>query len=116
MYDPNNIFAKIISGLVATEKIYEDDEVIAINDIKPVAPIHVLVIPKGAYMDYSDFVTKASKDEVAHYFTKIAEIASKLGLEKDGYQLVIHKGAFSGQTVFHFHTHIIGGKEIKAHC
>lgn len=110
MYDKNNVFAKIINGELQAKKIYEDDIVIAINDINPVAPVHVLVIPKGDYIDYSDFINKASSEIIQHYFAKIAKIITMLGLEPGGYRLVTNKGSDSGQSVFHFHTHIIGGK------
>lgn len=112
MYDEDNVFAKIISGKISSEKVYEDDKVLAINDIRPVAPIHVLVIPKGKYIDYADFVTNASNEDLVYYFTKINEIAHSLGLN-NAYRLVINRGVESGQSVFHFHTHIIGGKDIS---
>lgn len=110
-YDSNNIFAKIISGEIPAKKIYEDEHVIAINDINPVAPVHILVIPKGSYLDFADFTNNASADEVAHYFKTINKIAKEQGLEE--YRLISNKGAQSGQSVFHFHTHIIGGAKIS---
>lgn len=110
MYDENNIFAKIISGEIASDKIYEDDYVIAINDINPVAPVHMLVIPKKPYADFADFISRADKDEISHYFSSIRNIAENQGLEE--YRLVSNKGSSAGQSVFHFHTHIIGGKTI----
>lgn len=110
-YDSNNIFAKMISREVPVEKIYEDDTLIAINDINPVAPAHILVIPKGSYADFADFTNSASAEEVAHYFKTIAVIAKDQGLEQ--YRLISNKGAESGQSVFHFHTHIIGGTKIS---
>jgi len=111
MYNPNNIFAKIIRGEIPSNKIYEDEEILAINDLYPVAPIHILVIPKGNYTDFNDFVSKASEHQIKNYFQKIAEIASDA--TSDGYRLVANTGKKSGQTIFHFHTHIISGKEFK---
>jgi histidine triad (HIT) family protein len=111
MYDRNNIFAKIINGDIETKKIYEDDQLVAIHDIKPVAPVHILVIPKGEYVDYADFVLKAQLKEIVHYFKMVAIIAKEHGVEH--YRVVCNKGADVGQSVFHFHTHIIGGAKIS---
>lgn len=113
LYDKHNIFAKIIEGKVQANKLYEDDKILAIHDINPVAPIHVLVIPKEYYIDYSDFIQKASAHDIKYYFTKINEIIQLLDLLHDGYRLVTNKGSESGQTIFHFHTHIIGGRRIS---
>ncbi len=112
MYDKNNVFAKIITKSIPAKIIYEDNDFIAFDDINPVAPIHVIVIPKKEYIDYNDFIGKASADEIKNYFTKLAEIASMIGLDQDGYRLITNKGSKSGQSIFHFHFHIIGGKNI----
>lgn len=111
MYDKNNIFAKIISGEVSAEKLYEDNKLIVIKDTNPAAPIHLLVIPKGNYTDFADFTAKASTEEVAHYFRKVATIAKENGANE--YRIVSNKGAKSGQSVFHFHTHILSGSVNK---
>ncbi len=110
-YDKNNIFAKIISGELPTKRIYEDDYLIAINDINPVAPVHILVISKNEYVDFKDFIAKASNIEITNYYNKISEIAKKNGLE--GYRVITNIGKKGGQTVFHFHTHIIGGMDLS---
>lgn len=107
MYDTNNIFAKIIRGETSASKVYEDQYIIAINDIKPVAPIHILVIPKGEYSNFYEFNKKASPEEFTHYFRKISDIAQSQGTEE--YCIVSNNGSSSGQTIFHFHTHIIAG-------
>lgn len=112
-YDTNNIFAKIIRGELPARKVYEDEAVLAFHDIAPNAPVHVLVIPKGEYIDFSDFVSKASAEEVTYYFSKINEIANMLGLEEEGFRLTTNKGSKSGQSVFHFHTHILGGAKFS---
>ncbi len=109
MYDSNNVFAKIIRGEIKSDKIYEDKYVLAFKDIAPAAPTHILVIPKGPYKDYSDFINKASPEEVSYYFTKINDIACDLGLEEHGFRLCSNIGEKSGQSVFHFHTHILSG-------
>ncbi|MFK7974114.1 MAG: HIT domain-containing protein [Rickettsiaceae bacterium] len=107
MYNKNNVFAKIINNEVNSDKIYEDDSLLVIKDIKAAAPIHLLVIPKGNYTDLTDFVENASNDEIAHYFKMIAKIAK----ENDAleYRIVSNKGESAGQSVFHFHTHILSG-------
>jgi histidine triad (HIT) family protein len=107
MYNKNNIFARIISGDIPGEKLYEDDKTIAIKDINPVAAIHILVIPKGEYIDFADFVSNSSTEDVANYFKTIAKIAEESGAKN--YRIVSNKGKDSGQSVFHFHTHILSG-------
>jgi len=111
MYNTENIFAKIISGELPSSKIYEDDHMIAIKDINPVAPVHVLAIPKGNYKDFADFVTKSTPLEVAHFFKSISKIANDLSLQE--YRIVSNNGSSAGQTVFHFHVHIIGGSNFS---
>ena len=111
MYDKNNIFAKIIRGEIDTPKIYEDSHMIAINDKFPIASIHVLVIPKGDYIDYEDFISNAGTEDLIWFFTKIPHIATLAGA--NDYKLVCNKGKDVGQTVFHFHMHIISGGIFK---
>lgn len=109
-YDRSNIFAKILRGEIPCKKVHEDDHVLAFHDIAPVAPTHVLVIPKGEYTDAHDFAARASATEIAAYYKAVADIAKQLGV--NDYRLVSNKGMQSGQTVFHFHTHIISGKNL----
>ncbi|AVP87097.1 hypothetical protein phytr_1380 [Candidatus Phycorickettsia trachydisci] len=110
MYDSNNVFAKIIKGEISANKIYEDQNVIAFYDLYPVAPTHVLIIPKKQYKDYKDFAENAPKEEVADFFIKVNHVADLLKLES--YRLITNYGSRSGQSVFHFHVHIIGGQQI----
>ena len=111
-YNNNNIFSKIIKGELSADKIYEDEKLLAFRDINPVAQIHVLVIPKGEYLDYSDFITNAASADIAYYFSKIAEIIKILGVDSSFYRLITNKGVGAGQTVMHFHTHIIAGDSL----
>lgn len=106
-YDNKNVFAQIIKGEMKSQKLYEDDLLIAILNIKPVSPIHILVIPKGEYIDFEDFVSKANEHEIAHYFKMVAKIATENGAAE--YRIVSNKGVLAGQSVFHFHTHILSG-------
>lgn len=111
-YDPNNIFAKMIRGEIPVNKIYEDDFVIAFNDIVPRAKVHVLVIPKNAYLSIDDFGEKASPDEVKGFFKAVSKIARDLGVEEQGYRVIANHKVFSGQQVYHFHVHILGGQPL----
>lgn len=111
MYDTENIFAKIIRGEIPSSKIYEDEYLLAIKDVNPVAPIHILVIPKGEYRDFHEFSQRAKSSELAHYFKKISDIAKDQGVSE--YRIVSNTGSASGQTVFHFHTHIISGSSFS---
>ncbi|AGJ02047.1 HIT domain-containing protein [Rickettsia prowazekii] len=112
MYNKENVFAKIITKNLPAEIIYEDKQILAFKDIAPIAPVHIIVIPKNEYIDYTDFISKASIDEIKQFFSKIADIANEAGLDKVGYRLITNKGEKSGQTIFHFHFHIIGGKKL----
>jgi histidine triad (HIT) family protein len=111
-YDSNNIFAKIIRGEVPSSKVYEDEKILAFHDITKAAPIHVLVIPKGEYVDFSHFVSKAGANEIDYFFKKTALIAQELGTDKKGFRLITNKGSDANQTVQHFHVHILAGKNI----
>ncbi len=113
MYDKDNVFARILRCELPATKVYEDDKILAFHDRFPVAPVHVVVVPKEEYVDYVEFINKASPEEIYHFFKKISEIADKLGLSVDGYRLITNKGIRSGQSIFHFHMHIIGGSKLE---
>jgi len=109
-YDPNNIFAKIIRGEIPSNTVYEDDEILAFDDIVKLAPIHILFIPKGQFISFADFVLKAGDKKMVDFFKKVREIATSLGLDETGYRLITNNGDDASQTVPHFHIHILGGK------
>ncbi|MBN9564625.1 MAG: histidine triad nucleotide-binding protein [Alphaproteobacteria bacterium] len=111
-YDPNNVFAKIIRGEIPCKKVYEDEHVLGFYDIAPQAPVHVLVIPKGAYIDFNDFSQNASAREVEFFVRAVGKIARELDLPDPGYRLLTNNGANAGQEVPHFHAHICGGKPL----
>lgn len=113
-YDTNNIFARIIRGEIPCNKVYEDDFVLAFHDISPQAPIHVLVIPKGAYRHYADFSRFASPNEVMAFIRTVGHIAAELGLEPQGFRLVVNNGENAGQEVPHFHVHVLGGAHLPS--
>ena len=112
IYDKNNLFAKIIRGEISAEKIYEDEEVLAFNDISKAAPTHILAIPKGDYLNFSDFALRADDKKIAHFFRKIGEIASLVGADISGFRLISNIGFDAHQTIQHFHVHILAGKKL----
>ena len=113
-YDANNIFSKILRGEIPCKKIYEDQQVIAFEDIAPAAPVHVLVIPKAAYTSFNDFVTNASAQEIAGFFASVQKVAAQLNLPENGYRVITNHGADASQSVPHFHVHILGGRGLGA--
>lgn len=112
MYDENNIFAKMLRGEISVNKIYEDDFAIAFNDINPQAPVHILVIPKGKYQDFSDFAENASDEDIAGYFRAVAKVAKDKNLKDEGYRLLMNIGKNAGQEVPHLHTHMFAGRKM----
>ena len=113
MYDKNNIFAKIIRKEIPCKIIYEDSEVLAFHDISAVAPVHVLVIPKGEYTSFDDFAVVAEPEIVGRFFAKVRNIAHDLGVDETGYRIVTNHGPDASQTVHHFHVHILGGQKLS---
>lgn len=111
-YDPNNVFAKILRGEIPALKIYEDKFALAFHDINPQAPIHVLVVPKGDYVDYDDFSANAPDDMVVGFNRAIGKVARALKLEGPGYRLLFNIGPDSHQEVPHLHVHIFGGRPL----
>lgn len=111
-YDNNNIFAKILRGEIPCDKVYEDDHVLAFRDIAPQASIHVLVIPKAAYVDIADFGARGSTEEITHFYAAISKIVSEQGLSEQGFRCIANTGLHGGQEVPHFHMHILGGEVI----
>ena len=109
-YDDRNIFARILRGELPCTKVYEDDHVLAFNDIRPLARTHILVIPKGAYVSWDDFSERAPDEEIAAFVRAVGRIARDHGLVAPGYRLLANAGLDSGQEVPHLHVHIFGGK------
>jgi len=108
-YDNNNIFAKVLRGEIPNNTVYEDEHVLAFHDITPQRPVHVLVIPKGAYISMDDFTAEASDAEVTALFRAVGKIARDLGLDKTGYRVLNNAGVDGHQEVMHLHLHIVGG-------
>jgi len=112
-YDDQNIFAKIIRGEIPCDKVFENDHVLAFNDISPQAKIHVLVIPKGAYIDIKDFNKNASDEEILGFNRAVAEIIEQLDVAQ-GFRSIANSGDHGGQEVPHYHLHLLGGQPLAA--
>jgi diadenosine tetraphosphate (Ap4A) HIT family hydrolase len=111
-YDPNNIFARILRGEIPCKKVHEDDHTLAFHDIRPQAPVHVLVIPKGAYVSMDDFHAKASDAEIAALGRAIGKVARLSGVVDGGYRIIANNGANGHQEVPHLHFHVLGGRPL----
>jgi len=111
-YDDANIFARILRGELPSKKVYEDEHVLAFHDINPLAPTHILVIPKGRYVSWDDFSEKASDAELAAFMRASGRIAREAGLVKSGYRVLANTGPNSAQEVPHLHLHIFAGRPL----
>ena len=111
-YDPENIFAKILRGEIPCDKVLETEHVLAFKDINPLSPVHVLVIPKGAYVSMDDFTANASEAEIAALFRATGDLARELGIAGDGYRILSNCGANGHQEVPHLHVHLFGGRPL----
>jgi diadenosine tetraphosphate (Ap4A) HIT family hydrolase len=111
-YDDNNIFARILRGEIPATRVYEDEHVLAINDINPQAPTHILVMPKGKYVSFDDFSEKASDAEIVALNRATGKIARAAGVAATGYRLLFNHGPHSHQEVPHLHIHILGGRPL----
>jgi histidine triad (HIT) family protein len=109
-YDPGNVFARILRGELPSKKVYEDEHVLAFHDIRPQAPVHIMVIPKGAYTSLDDFTEKASDAEQAALMRAIGKVARDAGLARDGYRVLSNAGENGHQEVPHLHFHVVGGR------
>jgi histidine triad (HIT) family protein len=106
------IFCKIIAGEIPSKKVYEDEQCYAFYDIEPAAPTHVLVIPKKHITSLAQ-LDEADAPLAGDLLLAIKKIAAQLGLDKDGYRVVNNIGEQGGQTVFHLHFHLLGGRELS---
>ena len=106
------IFCKIVEKAIPSKIVYEDDEILAFHDINPEAPVHVIVIPKD-HIESMSKVEEEHKSLLGHILLKIKTIAEELGLTEDGYRIVNNCGKLGGQTVFHLHFHLMGGRALQ---
>lgn len=111
-YDDQNIFAKILRGEIPNSTVLETEHSLAFNDIAPQAPVHILVIPKGAYASYDHFAAEASDAEIADFTRTVGEVCRMAGVLDDGYRLISNTGNNGGQEVPHLHVHVLGGRPV----
>ena len=111
-YDDSNIFARLLRGEIPSRRVYEDDHVVVFHDIAPWAPVHLLVIPKGAYVSWDDFSERASDAEIAALTRAIGKVAREAGLVETGYRLLANTGLDSHAEVPHLHVHILAGRPL----
>ena len=111
-YDKNNIFAKILRGEIPCKKVYENDHVLAFHDINPQKKVHVLVIPKGEYVDLDHFNSKASDKEILEFNKAVTHVANLMNTKDNGYRALTNIGKDGGQEVPHLHYHIFAGEKI----
>ena len=111
-YDENNIFARILRGEIPCDKVFEDDHVLAFHDVNPQTAVHILVIPKGAYVSWDDFSASASDAEIAALMRAVGRIAADNGVAQTGYRVLVNNGADANQEVAHLHLHIFAGQPL----
>jgi diadenosine tetraphosphate (Ap4A) HIT family hydrolase len=111
-YDRNNVFARILRGELPCDKVYEDEHVLAFHDINPLAPTHILVIPKGEYVSLDDFSANASAAEHSAMFRALGQIAAERGVVETGHRIIANSGRDGHQEVPHFHIHLFGGRDL----
>ncbi|KRW93251.1 histidine triad nucleotide-binding protein [Paracoccus sp. MKU1] len=112
-YDDSNIFARILRGEIPNDTVLETEHTLVFRDIRPQAPVHVLVIPKGAYVSYDDFAAHASEAEIVDFHRAIAKVTRELGVALEGglgFRAITNAGPDGVQEVPHFHMHILGGR------
>ena len=114
-YDPQNIFARILRGEIPNKTVMETTHTLAFHDIGQQAPVHVLVIPKGAYVNFDHFAAEASTEELVDFHRASAQIVAQLGVAPgagDGYRTISNAGDHAHQEVPHYHLHILAGRPL----
>lgn len=112
VYDPQNIFARILRGEIPNNTVLETEHTLAFRDIAPQAPDHVLLIPKGPYVTYAHFCAAASEAEIVDFTRAVAKVCADLGVEEDGFRGITNAGENGVQEVPHFHLHILAGRPL----
>jgi len=111
-YDDDNVFAKMLAKQIPADVVYEDDQCMAFRDISPQAPTHILVIPRAPIAKLAD-TTDHDRGVLGHLLWAAGEVARREGLAEDGFRIVINNGVRAGQTVFHLHVHVLGGRDFR---
>jgi histidine triad (HIT) family protein len=107
----NCIFCKIVNKEIPSELVFEDDQIVAFNDINPQAPVHILIIPKEHFASLND-IPEEKEDVLNHILLRARQIARNMGIDERGYRIVLNTGRDSGQEVFHIHFHLFGGRRM----
>ena len=105
------IFCKIVGKEIPSELIYEDQQILAFNDNNPQAPVHILIIPKEHFTSLND-IPEEKKDILSHILLKARQIARNIGIDENGYRIVLNTARDSGQEVLHIHFHLLGGRRM----
>lgn len=113
-YDPENVFARILSGDLPCRKVCETSHSLAFHDVHPITPVHVLVVPKGPYETLADFAGAASDEEIADWVRAAVRVARQEGVADAGYRILISSGVDGGQEIPHLHLHVLGGRPLGA--
>ena len=111
-YDNQNIFAKILRSEIPCNKILENDHALAFSDINPQSPIHILIIPKKAYLNFHDFMENASIKEIELLWKLVNDVIKLNKISKKGFRIISNSGDDGNQDVPHFHVHVLGGKNL----
>ncbi|MGI6157564.1 MAG: histidine triad nucleotide-binding protein [Saccharofermentanales bacterium] len=107
------VFCKIVAGEIPSNKVYEDDHVVAFKDLHPVAPVHVLIVPKAHFDDIHAMASsEAGREAMDHIMCALPAIVEAVGLKDSGFRLINNCGEAAGQTVMHVHIHLVGGVEL----
>jgi histidine triad (HIT) family protein len=106
------IFCRIVAGIAPADILHRDEQVTAFRDLHPIAPVHILIVP-NRHIDSVNALEESDAQLVGHMFVAAREIAARQGLSASGYRLIINTGPDGGQTVFHMHLHLIGGRRMK---
>ena len=107
-YNDDNVFWRIINSTAPAKRLFEDELCLAFEDVRPQYDVHILFVPKGRYVDYSDFCARATNSEVVHFFKALERVAKQYAIAGH-YSLATNCGTDAGQVVFHFHVHITSG-------
>ncbi len=111
IYDPQNIFARILRGEIPNKTVAETKHTLVFHDIRPHAPVHVLAIPRGPYVSFDHFAAEASTEEIVDFHRTVARVIADLGLSgSEGYRAITNSGVSGMQEVPHYHLHILGGR------
>jgi histidine triad (HIT) family protein len=111
-YDPNNVFARIVRGEIPSKKVLETEHTLAFHDVRPQAPTHVLVIPKGPYQDFDAFASQASDREIVDWVRAAGRAAREVGAVDGGYRILANTGPDAHQEVPHLHLHVFAGEDL----